>query len=109
MTDAANDLEPTYEVRERPELGRFELYRSARAGVEPEVVGFADYHTRGSSIVVPHVETLRQYRGHGLGARLMEGLLDQVRASERTIVPLCSFAAGYIDEHPEQHDLVADR
>ena len=95
--------EPAFEVIENSSDGRFELHRDG------ELVGFAVYSQQGDVTVVPHVETLAEHRGQGYAATLMEGLLDQLRASGRTIVPLCSFAAQHLREHPQHHDLLAAR
>lgn len=89
-----------FEVLEVPEVGRFELHRDG------ELVGYAVYEDRDGVVVVPHVETVARYRGNGFGARLMEGLLTIIRADQRRITPLCSFAAGHINDHPEHHDLL---
>ncbi len=94
---------PEFEVVEDTEAERFLLVRSG------EMVGYADYTTHDRSIVVPHVETLRQHRGQGFAARLLEGLLAIIRADGRTIVPLCPFAADHIRAEPAHHDLVTTR
>jgi len=39
----------------------------------------------------------------------MAGMLADLRATNRTILPLCPFAAQYIDEHAEARDLLARR
>ena len=42
-----------------------------------------------------------------IAAELMEGLVALLRASDRTLTPLCSWVAAYLRDHPEHHDLVA--
>ena len=37
----------------------------------------------------------------------MNGLLEQLRASERKILPICPFAANHVKTNPQHHDLVA--
>lgn len=86
--------DPSFSVIEKPEHGRFELLR------DDNLVGFASYQLQGDSVVVPHVETLPEYRGQGYAARLMEGLLDIIEADGRGIVPHCSFAAGHVRDNP---------
>ena len=88
-------------VTEDAEASRFELRQDG------ELLSFADYSTRGDSIVVPHVETIMAHRGRGNAARLMDGLLALIRADGRTIVPLCPFAAAHIRDDPAHHDLLA--
>ncbi len=88
-------------VTDRPENGRFEMTKDG------ETVGFARYRQQGTTVVVPHVETLAQYRGQGYGAHLMDGLLDIIRADGRRIEPQCSFAAAHMRADPKVHDLLA--
>lgn len=101
--DDGSDAEPTFEVVEDPERGRFELRRDG------EAVGHADYRSRGDSVLVPHVTTYAEHRGQGYADRLMEGLLDRLRDTDRTIVPLCPFAAGYVRDNERYHELLAAR
>ncbi|MEM9201785.1 MAG: GNAT family N-acetyltransferase [Actinomycetota bacterium] len=90
-------------VRDNPDRQRYELV------VGDEIVSIADYHLRGDSVVVPHVETNPAHRGQGNADRLMAGMLDDLRVTGRTIVPLCPFAADYIEQHPDQQDLLTPR
>lgn len=82
---------------------RFELRRGSESG---ELVGWAAYRREDGAVVIPHVETLVQYRGQGFADRLMAGIVATVRRSGGTIMPLCSFAAGHLRDHPEHADLV---
>lgn len=86
---------------------RFEL----RAGPDPDadVLSFATYTVDGSNVVVPHVETRLEHRGNGYADELMAGLVKNLRATDRRIVPLCPFAAGHIRRHPETQDVLAER
>ena len=88
-------------VTDNTGTGRFELHRDG------ELLGFADYDTSDGATVVRHVETLHPHRGNGHAAELMAGMLDQLRDAGRTVVPVCSYAAQYLREHPDQHDLLA--
>lgn len=90
-----------HEVRDNPDRQRYELV------VEGDIVSIADYHERDGAIVVPHVETDPARRGQGMADRLMAGLLADLRSTNRTIVPVCPFAAAYIREHPDEQDLLA--
>lgn len=95
------DDDRSFAVIEDVDAGRFELRRDG------EAMGYASYMERDGAIVVPHVETFLEHRGQGYAARLMEGMLALLRAGDRTIVPLCPYAAGYIRDNPRHHDLVA--
>ena len=89
------------QVVNNPEKSRYELH------VEGEVVGVADYSVVGDQVILPHTEIDRRRRGHGLGAVLVRGALEDVRATGRTVVPSCWYVAQYIDQHPDFGDLVA--
>lgn len=78
---------------------RFELHRDG------ELVGWARYRREDGIVVIPHVETLVEYRGQGFADRLMAGIVADVRRSGHTIMPLCSFAAAFLRDHPEHDDV----
>lgn len=92
-----------FEVTDNTEASRFELRRDGK------LVGYATYRTDGDgdAVIVPHVETIAEYRGNGYAARLMDGLLAIIAGDGRRIVPLCWFARGHIDDNPQHQHLVA--
>ena len=94
-------MDACFELVEDPPVARFEFFRNGM------LVGFATYQSNDNDVVVGHVETLAQFRGNGYADRLMVQLLEQLRESNRTITPLCWFAAGHIRERPDQHDLLS--
>lgn len=83
------------EVRNRADLGRYELLRDGT------VVGHANYSLRGDEITIPHVETEQALRGQGLGSKLMEGVIADVVDRNLTVVPVCPFAASYLHDNPD--------
>ena len=88
-------------VRDNPAAGRYE------AVVEDEVAGSLFYREREGALILVHTEVEEGYEGQGVGGRLVAGTLDDVRARGLSVVPLCPFARGYIERHPEYADLVA--
>ncbi len=105
-SDASDRSAPTGRVVvDNTEQNRFEL-RASEAG-DAEVLSFADYTVRDSSLVVPHVETAPAHRGNGFAAELMGGVVTNLRSTSRTIAPLCPFAAAYLRDRPETHDLLS--
>lgn len=93
--------EPLFVVVENATDGRFELRRDG------DIVSVADYTERNGRVIVPHVGTRPEYRGRGYAGRLMNGLLEDLRDSGRTIAPLCPFAAAHVRENREWHDLLS--
>jgi hypothetical protein len=86
-------------VVDRPEKQRYEM------AIDGDIA-FADYHLSGDSVLITHVEVPRAHEGRGLGSRLMKGVLADIRARGRKVVPRCGFARDYLRRHPEEHDLL---
>jgi predicted GNAT family acetyltransferase len=91
----------TTEVRNNSDQSRYELL------IDGTVVGIVDYHVVGDTVVFPHTEIESERRGQGLGAQLVQYALDDVRATNRRVVPQCWYVAQYIAEHPEYADLAS--
>jgi uncharacterized protein len=91
-------MEPT--VTDAPDHSRYEIRDGDR------LLGQAAYQRRGSQVVFTHTEVDDSAEYSGLGSRLVRSALDDVRARGETVVPMCSFVAGWIQRHPEYQDLV---
>ena len=90
-----------HEVRRNDAEARYELV------VDGRLVGIADFRVDGSTVVVPHTEIEPGRRGHGLGAILVKGVLDDIRHAGRTVIPECWYVRRYLGEHPGEADLLA--
>jgi len=66
---------------------------------------FAAYDRDGDVVVFTHTVVPSALRGQGVGSRLVEGALTQVRAAGGKVRPLCTFVAGYMAQHPQWSDL----
>ena len=77
--------------------------------VDGRVVGFAEYSRHGDSVIFPHTEIEPSMRNRGLGAELVRGALDDVRAKGSTVVAQCWYVAEFIDQHTEYADLLAQK
>jgi predicted GNAT family acetyltransferase len=89
------------EVRKAPERFRYELVDDGK------VVAIADYVEQGDVVVFPHTVVDSARRGQGLGEQLVQGALDDVRATGRKVVPSCWFVAEFLDQHADYADLRA--
>jgi uncharacterized protein len=94
------DALPT-EVRHYPDRSRYELL------LDGELVGVADYRPGDGVLEFPHTEIDRAHRGRGLGAILVAGALDDVRARGQRIVATCWYVADFVEAHPAYRDLLA--
>ena len=90
------------EVQDNAGDHRFEVL------VDGETAGKAVYQTRPGAIVVTHSEVDPRFRGQGLASELARQTLDQIRARDLKVVPLCPFFARYVEQHPEYLDMVEE-
>jgi predicted GNAT family acetyltransferase len=90
-------------VRRDDDSGRYELVEDGA------IVGYADFRRVDDVIVLPHTVIDPQRRGGGLGAELVQGALDDLRARGDQVVPACWYVADFIQSHPDYQDLLADR
>lgn len=58
-------------------------------------------------IIIDHTGVPDAFRGQGIGARLVARAVEDARASGKTIMPLCPFAAAQFRRHPEWADVLA--
>jgi len=92
----------TTEVRRNEAASRYELL------LDGSLVGIADYYgDEGDRVVIPHTEIEAARRGQGLGAILVQGVLDDMRVRQAKIVPECWYVADFVKANPEYRDLVA--
>jgi predicted GNAT family acetyltransferase len=87
-------------VRDNTALSRFELDAGG-------VTAFVNYRLADGAIALLHTETPPQARGQGIASRLVEGVLEAVRARGLKVIPRCPFVRAYIAAHPEFRDLLA--
>jgi uncharacterized protein len=97
VSDAAR---PDVTLRDDPERGRFELL------VGGELAGVADYHEQPGLVTILHTEIDPAFEGRGLGSAFVAAMLDDVRAREARVLPVCPFVKAYLQRHRELADLV---
>ena len=89
------------DVRDNVERSRYELEVSGEIAV-------ADYRRQGDTLLITHTHTPPALRGQGIAARLVAGMLTDVRARGLKITPLCSYVVDYFERNPDQQDLLAN-
>lgn len=75
------------------------------AALDGEVVGVAAYTVADGVITFTHTAVDLEAEGKGIGSALARAGLDDARERGLTVVPQCSFIAGWIERHPEYADL----
>jgi len=82
------------DVTDNPERSRFELTVDGHLA---ELV----YHRHGDRLVLIHTEVPGALAGRGLGGKLVTAAIDEAAAEGLTLVPLCPFARGWLERHPD--------
>ena len=72
----------------------------------PEHIPLIEYIRTKDKIYLTHTEVPTALEGQGIGHELVRQALEDVKAKNLTLIPLCPFVAGYIKEHPEWRELV---
>ena len=95
--------EGTVEVTDNPGRHRYEIR------VDGKLAGVAEYldGDPGGARTLTHTEVYRRFEGRGLGTRLTRAALDDARARNMQVVPLCPFTAAFIRKNPDYQDLVS--
>lgn len=82
------------QVTDNAAASRFEL---AADGQLAQLV----YRLRGERLVLVHTEVPEALAGRGLGSMLVGAAIDRAEREELTVVPLCPFARGWLQRHPD--------
>lgn len=90
-------------VTDNAEASRWEVH------VDGALAGLADYAVRNDTVLLTHTEVMIETQGVGLAGRLAEAAFADARTRGRSVAPLCSYMAAWVDRHPEYADLVAHR
>ncbi|MFW0788619.1 GNAT family N-acetyltransferase [Gordonia sp. CPCC 205333] len=95
----------TLHVKHSPGQERYEAYLLDDDGLPGERVGYVDYVAEVEQIVLTHTVVPERYAGQGIAGQLVKFVLDDVRASGKRIVPVCTYVRSFIKRHPEYADL----
>lgn len=90
----------TLSIGDNKGLSRFELHESG------ETV-FADYIRDRNVLSIRYVFSPENLRGSGAAGRLMAGIVEKAREENLKIIPICGYAASWLQKHKEHHDLIA--
>ncbi len=90
-------------VRRNEAKHHYELFVD---GVEAGYILYRQYKYKPDAIGLIHTEISPRFEHLGLGARLVEGALTDIRDRGLSVIPVCRFVGSYVDSHPEFHDLV---
>lgn len=82
------------DVQHKPENHRF----IARLdGAQGEV----EYELRNGEMVITHTRVPSEIEGRGVASALTKAAFEHAREAGLTVRPVCSYAAGWAQRHPE--------
>jgi predicted GNAT family acetyltransferase len=61
---------------------------------------FANYRLDDDTLVILYVESPPALRGTGAAGVLMQGIVDDAKAQNLKITPICGYAASWLRKHP---------
>lgn len=88
-------------ITENSEVG---IYEATLGGV---TVAGVVYSKTGNRVTLLATSVFPEFRGRGIAARLLRGVLDKLRAQGQTVATTCPFAAEFVNSHPEYADVRA--
>lgn len=72
-----------------------------------ETIAFAEYMINDLGVVyMTHTLVPTELEGQGVGSQLIEKSLEDIRAQELKVFPLCPFVKSYINKHKQWQDLL---
>ena len=74
---------------------------------DEEVVVLAFEPVDEGVVALTHTVTREDRQGEGLAGRLVGAVLDDLRERGLHLRPDCAYVASYLEEHPDQQELIA--
>ena len=96
------DQLPEIELQDHGSKGRYVLRSPGGAEAEMTFTKVGEH-----KIIIDHTEVPDVFRGQGAGLRLVTRAVEDARASQKKIIPLCPFAASQFRRHAEWADVLA--
>jgi uncharacterized protein len=98
MADSTNPIHVTH----NEPAHRFEVHVDGETAV-------LLYRREGNTITFTHTRVPNGIGQHGIGSELVRTGLEYAKSQGLKVIPLCPFAAAYIQSHPEYLDLVTHK
>ena len=97
MTDQTSDIV----LEDKGSKGRYFLRSPAGEEAEMTFTKIGEHQ-----IIIDHTEVPDAFRGQGAGLRLVTRAVEDARAADKKIIPLCPFANAQFRRHPEWADVL---
>ena len=90
----------TRSITHNPAQQRFEW-------LEDGILCVLDYRLSGKLMTIVHTGVPEAVGGQGIAADLTQAALDTASAHGWKVRPVCSYAAAYLQRHPQYQELMA--
>jgi predicted GNAT family acetyltransferase len=64
--------------------------------------------TAPGRVTINHTYVRRSLRGHGVGNKLVRAAINSIRDGGLKAVATCPFAIKWLDEHPDERDVLME-
>ncbi|MEO6064801.1 MAG: GNAT family N-acetyltransferase [Lysobacterales bacterium] len=65
-----------------------------------------DFERTQGTLVITHTVVPAEIGGRGVAAELVKSVFDAARRDGLMVSPVCSYAAGWLQKHPDYADLL---
>ena len=87
------------EIRDNADLNRYELPVDGEMAV-------VTYNLSAPNLMITETLVPARLEGQGIASRLARHVLDDARARDLLILPVCPFFSAYLQKHPDYADVV---
>lgn len=90
-------------------MGSLVRHEEAAQSFEIEIEGqrgYLDYELADGVMTITHTVVPEALAGQGLAGQLTEQAFELARQRGWRVVPVCSFAAAWVERHPDYAELV---
>ena len=64
------------------------------------------YQRKNDQLGITHTGVPPQYRRRGIAGEMVQHVIDYARTEGLRVVPYCSYVVHYLNEHPDQKDVL---
>ncbi len=78
------------------------------AVTENKIIGKMIYKLFGiSQLIIEHTEVNPEFKGQGMGMKILLAVVDYARENNLRIIPICPYAKKMFEKHPELGDVLS--
>ena len=91
-------------MRDATQRQRYE----GRLGPDGPLAVILTYDLQDERMTLRHTEVFEAYEGRGLGSRMVDEVLTDLRARGIGVVARCPFVVAWLQRHPERQDILVE-